>query len=643
MSKTYFGNKNLLTYLTNFLDANDLLKLSSSNKPLNGLLNPLNNDAVNKAYYNHVTKTFFEMEEDFEFDKPYREKRNNYLDMYWKNTINWKSYFIQFKKDIKYFQDKDKKITKKILDILRIHLYLQDLRKENYHLEFSNSSLYQTFSYDKKFREICNNTYYSKYINKDYINKEGKDCEIKLLRNNLFFEEELKNFYGQYKAINSCHDYKIILEAINSYDFQKLDNFYEKVNKNGSEINTIINFILWINKIFISYCMYILNSVNIFEDDATGRMYLEEYIDKYTNFVNSILLVNANFQNVNIIINFLNYFILHKNDSHFSLEELGMKIFKKTVYDKLADKIYQKTSLLYNKLLINKLENKNEDKMEIEDNETNDTSLQDISLDDSYSDFPKEKTDKEILENLLKCILDFSMNKNNINAINHSCIKLDDSYEIYENSLINSTKEIIEQKLGKDMQISEIFEILKKLLENDGNSRKTLIKNSNSLVLINKTKKNILENSFQLLFKNLLGKLNEDINSRLKPHMDGRTITISNIEKINNKDYSCDLSDFSQKKKMKIEKKVEDELNNVKTFLYEQNIKGFGIDETNSLINEYIGNNGIELVLLMKKIIYFYYKECEYYDEKDQKVYDILTNKGTNDTEKSSFAKIITL
>ena len=235
------------------------------------------------------------------------------------------------------------------------------------------------------------------------------------------------------------------------------------------------------------------------------------------------------------------------------------------------------------------------------------------------------------------------MNKNNINAINHSCIKLDDSYEIYENSLINSTKEIIEQKLGKDMQISEIFEILKKLLENDGNSRKTLIKNSNSLVLINKTKKNILENSFQLLFKNLLGKLNEDINSRLKPHMDGRTIAISNIEKINNKDYSCDLSDFSQKKKMKIEKKVEDELNNVKTFLYEQNLKGFGIDETNSLINEYIGNNGIELVLLMKKIIYFYYKECEYYDEKDQKVYDILTSKGTNDTEKSSFAKIITL
>ena len=96
--------------------------------------------------------------------------------------------------------------------------------------------------------------------------------------------------------------------------------------------------------------MYILNSINIFEDDTTGKMYLEEYIDKYANFINSILLVNNNFQNVNIIINFLNYFILQKNDSHFSLEELEMEIFKKTVYDKISDKIYRKTSFLYNKI-----------------------------------------------------------------------------------------------------------------------------------------------------------------------------------------------------------------------------------------------------------------------------------------------------
>ena len=642
MSNTYFGNKNLLTYLSTFLDVNKLLTLSSSNKPLNGMLNPLQNPAVNKIFYNHVNKTFFGVEEDFEFEKSLKEEKKNLLDIYWTDTTNWKSYLIQLQKDINNYPDK--KVIKKFNDILRIHLYLLDLRKENYHLEFSNSSLYQTYSYDKKLKEFCNNNFYDKYINEDYLNKQGKDCEIKILRKDLFFEDKLKNFIDVYNEVKSGGDYKDILESINNYDFGKLDNYYLKANKN--EINIIVYFILWTNRIFMTYCMYILNSVNIYENDETGKIFLEEYVEKYTHFVNSILLINHNFHNVNIIIRYLNYFILGKNDTQFSLEELAMKIFKKTVYDKISQKILTKTSLLYNKLLINKFENKNkeknEDEMDIDVNETSDASVLDISLDESLPDFHKEKSDKEILENILKCILDFSINKNNINVINHSYIKLDDSYENYETNIIKITKEVIEQELNdKDMPIADIFDELKTLLENDRNSRNTLLKVSSSFELINKTKKNILENSLQILFKKLLNQINEDINSRLKPDVHGRTIMISSVEKINNKEYSCDLSDFSQKKRMKIEKKVQDELNNIKTCLYEQNIKGYEPEETNRLISQYIENNGIELVLLLKKMVYFYYKECEYYDEKNQKVYDILTSKGNNEEEKSSFEKAI--
>ena len=633
MSKTYFGNKNLLTILSKFLDINKILTLSSSNKSLNVILNPLQNETVNKIYYSHVNKKFFEMEEDFDFDKSYKEKRNNLLDIYWKNTINWKSYLIQLTKDFNNYPDK--KITKKFNDIFLIHLYLHDLRKENYHLEFSNSSTYQTFSYDKKFKEFCNYNYYNKYINEEYINKKGKECEIKILRKGLFFEKELENFFDVYDEINSCDNYKEILEAINCYDFDKLDNFYEKVNKN--RINNIIYFILWTNRIFKLYCMYILNSVNIFEDDKIGKIYLEEYIDKYNNYVNSILLVNSNFENVNLIINYLSSYILNKKDSSkFSLEQLAMEIFKKTVYDTIKEKIFNKTSFVYENYLINKLENINEEK-----NETNNNSMQEMSLDDdSFSDFQKEKTDKEILENLLKCILDLSINKNNINAINHSGVKIDESYIIYENYFTKTTNKVIEQELNKNMSISEIFETLEKLFGNDGNSRKNLIKNNNSFVFINKTKKNIFENSFKLLFKNLLQKLNEDINSRIKPDINGRTISISNIERINNKEYSGNLSDFSQKKKIKIENKVQKEINNLKLLLYEQNLKGFDSKETTKLVNDYIENNGIQMVLLAKKMIYFYFKECEFYEEKNQKVYDILTNKGKDGQEKSSFEKI---
>ena len=645
MSKTYFGNTNLLTYLTSFLDVNNLLSLSSSNKVLKGILSPSENAAVNKIFYNHVNKTFFEMDEDIESDKSYKEKRNNLLGIYWKNTINWKLYLIQLTKHFNNYPDK--KIIKRFNDIFRVHLYLPDLRNENYHLEFSNSSIYQNFLYDKKFREISIYNFYNKYINEDYINKQGKECEIKLLKKGSFFENELKNFYNVFKEINSYNYYKDILECVCSYDFAKLDNIYEKVNK-GS-INNIIYFILWTIRLFKYYCMNILYSLNIFEDDATGKIYLEEYIDKYNNFVNSILLINSNFENVNIIINYLNSFILKKNDSQkFSLEQLAMQIFKTTVYDIISEKIFNKTFTLYKKCLINKLENKNEgkndDKMDvIEENETNNTSIQDISLDNSFSDIQKEKTDKEIIEYLFNYILDLSLNKNNINAINHSCIKLDESYEKYENNFIRTTKEIMEHELIKGLPISEIFEILKILFENEGNSRKNLMKNRNSFIFINKTKKNILNNIFQLLFKKLLQQLNEDIKSRLQSYMNGRTIYITSIEKINNKEYLCDLSDFPQKKRMNIENKVQDELNKIKAFLYEQNLKGFESVETNKLINEYIENNGIQLILLMKKMIYFFYKECEFYDEKNQKVYDILISKRNNDIEIFSFEKIINL
>ena len=42
-------------------------------------------------------------------------------------------------------------------------------------------------------------------------------------------------------------------------------------------------------------------------------------------------------------------------------------------------------------------------------------------------------------------------------------------------------------------------------------------------------------------------------------------------------------------------------------------------------------NDGIELVLLVKKMIYFYFKELAYYKEKNQKVVEILTGKGNLD------------
>ena len=54
----------------------------------------------------------------------------------------------------------------------------------------------------------------------------------------------------------------------------------------------------------------------------------------------------------------------------------------------------------------------------------------------------------------------------------------------------------------------------------------------------------------------------------------------------------------------------------------------YSVDETNKLVNEYIENDGIEVVLLMKRMIYFYYREFQICEDKNQRVYEILTHKN---------------
>ena len=120
----------------------------------------------------------------------------------------------------------------------------------------------------------------------------------------------------------------------------------------------------------------------------------------------------------------------------------------------------------------------------------------------------------------------------------------------------------------------------------------------------------------------------KDFSERLKPNMNGRTLNIAYNELLNKKTYNCDFSDLSRDQIMSIERKVQNEINNLKTCLYQNNINGYSVDETNKLVNEYIENDGIEVVLLMKRMIYFYYREFQICEDKNQRVYEILTHKN---------------
>ena len=651
MQSNFLYNKHLLTRISMYLNTNEITSFFSCNKTIRQKLNPETNPVINLMFYFEVNKKFFQME-DFNENEGISYDDKSLLENSWKNKTNWRKYLIEMFQNFKKYPDK--KVAEKVLDIFKIRIYLSDLRKENAVLEFKYSSIHQILSYDKNFKDNSTYNYYDNYINNNYMIGNGK--EIKILREGAFFENELVNFRNIFSEFYSNIEYQNVLNLIIAYDFENLDKLFNKINRNEiNNINKIIYFILWSNHCFIMYIEYIYETIKRFEDDNDEAKFLNEFTQKHSDYINSAALANSHFENVNIIINYLNKYLIEKRQENnenkidtnnlekFSLYQLYFNIFKKLVHQKLYKKVNYKTSLLlqkyFNDIFENKEEenNNNENLMVIEDlNKTNYTSknsseeeiiFADESMEEEDFQFNNEITKKDTIENVSYAFLDMTINKYNSNAINHSELKINEEFQENENIYINEFKGILEKKLNEEKSPSLIFEKIEKYLEFEGNSNK-LLNISNSFKLINKTKKSMLDNSFKIMVPYIVSKLQNDFSSHIKydNNTHERILLLNNIEIQKNINLNYDLSEFSQKKIMKIEGKVKEEINNIKSFLYEQNIKGYDIKKTFDLVNKYMDNNGIELVLLVKKMIYFYYKEMEKYEENNQKIVNILTN-----------------
>ena len=628
MKSDFFNKEHLLTKIIMYLKPEDILSFSSCNKAIYKKLNPCTNIAINITFCRYTNMKCFEMEGDYN-----KIHEIDLIDNCWKSNINWKLYLVQINKHFKEYPDIE--ISKKVLDVFRTKLYLNDLRKENPHLEYFNSSCHQLFCYDWKFRETCNSNYYGHFINNNYIQNRGMNCkEIKILRENLPFEYELKNFINVYFEIKKNKEYKDVIDNIINYNFENLEKIYENAKNNVNKINKIIYFLLWLNKSLIVYSVNTYESIIRFQNDKDCNTFLNDFNDNYNNFTNVSLLLNQNFQNINIIINYLNMYIMNNNTIcyNFSIYELARNIFKKKVYDKVSETVLQKTTILLNKYKfdnINEISNQDEnnnDSMDCEElNETDESSNM------SFFEIDEEKNDKEILENIINNLLDININKYNANAINHSLVKLSTEYEQIENLVNEKFCQFIQEKLNEEKPALELFEIIEKTLESNKNEYFLVKQNSSTLKVINRTRKNLLKGTFKTMCNYILPNILKDFNSHLKINNDERQLQLNAHESMYKNSYKCDLSNLSNKSKMEIEAKVKEEINNIKSCIYEKNIKGYNVNETIKLVNEYMDNDGIEIVLLVKKMIYFYFKEMQIYEEKDKKIFNILSGQESKE------------
>ena len=642
-------NTHLLTRICLYLEPKDIISFLESNKSIKSKLNPSVNSITNKIFENYVSRSIFTLDEDDDETINYAYDEKELLENHWNSKINWKSFLCQIYHHFKNYPNKE--ISQKVLNYFKTHIYMLDLRKENYILEYKHSSIHQVICYDQKFNEKFIYNHYNKYINNKYLTcQNGRPSEIKILKKRLPFEDELLNFKNIYDEFAFNDEYKNILKMIISYDIENLNMVYEEMKKNSNKnkMNNIFYFILWSSYCFFLYTIYIYETIMRFEDEKDETEFLNQFTKNYSEYINTALMMNSNFQNLNIIINFLNKYLIENNQENknsknkkvkFSLYDLYLKIYQKQIFQKLAKKVNSKASLLLRKILEELMEskkNKNkEDDMDINDTiRTTDNTpynsedeMENWSeMEDNDLSFELETSKNELLSNVTNSFLDMGINKDNSLGINHTCIKLGEEYNQYEEMIINEIKNFIKINIEKGKEIPEIFEAIKKSLQ--CNRRNKIFRiNSNNLELINKTKKLLLENSYKMLVPIILKYLENDFNSHLKydQNTQKRILCMDQIEIKNFKDYEYDLSEFSEKKRIKIEEKVEEEIKNIKSRLYEQNINGFDVNETIELVNKYMDNNDINLILLARKMIYFYYGELEAFAENDKQIENILT------------------
>lgn len=655
--------KPLITKFASYLEYDDTLRFSRANKKLNEILEPKNNKIINVIFILSILNIFFE----YSYKEIYKQKIAMLINcLKDKDAIDSKFYLKELK--IKFKNFKYKNISKKVLKLFQLHLFLLDLRKENYILEYEGNSIYLQYSYDVLYHNRGIINYYSYYITKKHLEIEKKPIEI--LREGIFFQSFLVDFLDTFTQLTEQKIYMEILDDLLNYRYEKLDKYnldninikYEKNPKN--DVKEIIDFILWINSTFVLFSKFINDYLKSFINDTKPEILILEFSTNFNNLVNICLSLNSQFENINIIINHLvtydngssglklmfedsseNKMDIEDDESFeiniikdnvddnvdiiykmFALYKLFMKIIKKEIFDDIFPILIPKFGLLLDQFF----EQSFVDFKNIVDEDKNDDDM--MSMEDEEMNDETKPTHKEIIEKFLNCIEDMTFNALNANGVNHTEIKVNEIYKKVEDILIEKFTEFLKQKVAEKKCVFVLYNLVHEFTKTNGNSRHLLF-NKRGLNIIRRTKKILLEESYQIIYRYLILIIAEDLALN---KIQNEQCELENKKKIDTS-YQ-DLSDLPQKYRHIVEPKIEKQIESSKKDIVEKYKKEQYQKEEISLdsVNKYFENSGNEYVYLLNKLIWTYYKELGFYDERNHKIEKILSSKENNNDKGKS-------
>ena len=621
--------------------------LSLTNKSFYSILNPENNPYINSIFRDIAFKKYFNINNNKIV------KLNNYinLDDFKKTKNNWKNILKELHTNLKKYSNSE--ISEAIYKFFNEHYYMTYLRNENKIIEYENSTLHQMISYDINKKDSIISNHYDKYF--DIKNEKYEHTQIEPLKKGLFFEKELISLKSE---INNYKNEQIIKFIIN-YKFEKLDNeYYENLSKNKNKkkgkkkYNSVIYFLVWLNHTFILFINLLYNYLYQFIDINDSKAIIREYSKIHSNLINFGLLVNENFNNINIIFNYLQKEekdLIPINDK-FNIYDMLLNIMKKNLYEKLRPVLDKNIEILWNQFY-NEIFDKDKINNSFDSNnlETNNTELlnednsndnddisnidENIEIEDDNNSIIEESnmTNKDIIEEYSNLILDFNINRHNAILINNSKIKLDEFYNEYENLIIENFLKNIENRskaIDKDIfedkntiiddkinYLNILFSFIKKL--------EIKVEEGNQIKLIRRTKLNLIKKSENFIF-NYLNEINKIYNYNLN------YLNIDDIINSINKEYTIDINNYSNFNNINYESYITklNKLNEVKN-----------ISENNENLNEQfkelpdqcLYSNKNTFIKISKEIVSFYYEQYFLYDYEDAKIISVLfKNKDIN-------------
>ena len=638
-------NLNLLSNIATYLPIKSIIFLSHCNKKLYNDFAPNMNNVINNIFLQNVMKVYFG--QDSKTDLPINE---NLLYKFGKSKINWKHVFISITQHYKNYRNKE--ISKKILECFCNHLYLPDLRKSNKYLEKEFSTNHMIFCYDSLFRNNLIFNYHIKQVNYDLIFKginSNNPKPVKVLKEGLFFQKELEEFSLTFKQIKENENCVNCFKNLIEYDYESLESNYNKYfahyNNNGENNNSIsiMIIILWINHCFILYSDLIYEYIKNSTEENEHKEFVNEFNQKYNDLINCALLVNSNLENVNTIINcFLEFYSFGSEENsdkpkmkdRFCFYKLFYTIIKRNVFVRLYDRLCLSISSLMKTYSTELFENLDKPKSYEKQIEEDELYMDEASTMDIDEFFDENVTIKETLGNIFNCFVDNTINEINAKAINHSEIKLEKFYENLEKEIITQFDNTLQNNIKEEKSPFDLFEVLSREMKVTGNS-KYLNFGSDSLSLIRRTKKLMMEKTFRTLMNYGIHGLQKDCLEYVQSKINDDGISYINLA--NKKyEYQYDLSGLEQSTSMEVSQKIDSEVKTITNYLIEQNINQYEpqIKRQNKslLIQNYMDNNTIPYVKLIRDIIMFYYKELGIYNDKNNQV-KYLLNKNKNENK----------